>query len=31
MYGQLLRAGDNAIRASNFFHPLVLKGEWVKK
>ena len=31
MYDQLLRASDNAMRASSFFHPLVLQGEWVKK
>ena len=31
MYDQLLRTSDNAIRASSFFHPLVLQGKWVKK
>ena len=30
MYDQLLSANDNAMRASSFFHPLVLQGEWVK-
>ena len=29
-YGQLLRASDNAMRKSSFFHPLVLQGKWVK-
>ena len=27
MYDQLLRASDNAMRASSLFHPLVLQGE----
>ena len=27
MYDQLLRASDDAMRASSFFHPLVLQGE----
>ena len=27
MFDQLLRASDNAMRASGFFHPLVLQGE----
>ena len=31
MYDQLLRASDNAMRASSFFHPQALQGEWVKK
>ena len=30
MYDQLLRASDNAMRASSFLYPLVLQGEWVK-